>query len=258
MAKLSEILNILEGIAPLSTCEEWDNSGLLVYGGDDEIRGIAVCLDATEDVIAQAVRENCNLIVSHHPIIFSPIKCLTPDAPTYPAVCAAIKNNVSVYSMHTCLDSVSNGICDEMARLYGIADARALNGNKQGLGRVGDIAPITVKELARKTEKLFDFPAFVCGDDDKTVSRIAVFNGGSADEETILQAHFSGAQCVITNEVKHHIALYALSIGVALITSSHYATERFYIPALADRIEKELKNIKVAVCKETNPLHTVK
>ena len=258
MAKLSEIIRILERIAPLSESEEWDNCGLNIDGGDDEVTGIAVCLDATEDAIAQAVRENCNLLVTHHPLIFLPLKAVAPAAPTYPAIRAAIRNRVSVYSMHTCLDSVSGGIGDEMAALYGIRNPKALDGEKEGLGRVGAIARTLVKDLAQKTEKLFDFPAFVCGNDEAEVDVLAVINGGSADEELIARAVKQGAQCVITNEIKHHIALYAQSLGVALISSSHFATERFYIPALALKIEKEIKKIKVTICEESNPLHVVK
>ena len=142
-----------------------------------------------------------------------------------------------------------------MAKLYSLSSVRPLSGDgKTGIGRVGKISKTTVRELAEFTQKIFSFPALIVSGDDKgPVSTVALLNGGGADEEYIDAAISKGATCLITSEIKHHIAIYALTKGISLICSSHFATERFYIPILAETLKKEIKNVKVLTAKEQNP-----
>ncbi len=244
MAKLKEIINILEELAPSSLALSFDNAGLNIGDKESEITGITVCLDATESVVREAVKNGHNLIVSHHPVIFSPIKNLNDSYENYRAVVSAVKNGINVYSMHTNLDSVAGGVNDTIADLLGIKNKLILDelDINVGIGRVGDIAQTTVGDLAKTVEKTFSFPVRVVSKNlEEKVSRIVVVNGSGADIEYIDKAKSLGATCFITSEIKHHIALYARDVGMNMIESGHYATEHFYIDILSKKIDDAMK-----------------
>ncbi len=261
MAKLKEIINVIESIAPPSLALSFDNAGLNIGERDSEISGIIVCLDATADVIAEAVETGCNLVVSHHPVIFAPIRNLNDGYENYRAVTTAIKHGVNVYSMHTNLDSVEGGINDTIADLLSLENKQIIDvvGENAGIGRVGDVAPVKLCDLAQKVEKVLSFPVRVIANDvNEKTERVAVVNGSGADIEYIDKAKQMGANCFVTSEVKHHVALYAKEVGMNVIESSHYATEVFYIPNLSHKINEALTNvgynIKIMVSnKEKNP-----
>lgn len=117
--KLSAVIHAIESFAPLSLQEKWDNSGLQIGlpDGDGEVTGVMICLDTTADIVAEAVERGCNLIVSHHPLIFKGFKHITGSTPQEAAAAAAIRAGVAVYSAHTSLDSTKNGISYYMACL---------------------------------------------------------------------------------------------------------------------------------------------
>lgn len=115
--KLSAILEVLDSFAPLAIQEKWDNSGLQIGlpDGNGEVTGVMICLDTTEAIVAEAIERGCNLIVSHHPLIFKGFKQLTGSTPQECAAAAAIRAGVAVYSSHTSLDSTIGGISYAMA-----------------------------------------------------------------------------------------------------------------------------------------------
>ena len=119
--KLSAIIDAIEGFAPLSLQEKWDNSGLQIGlpDGNGEVTGVLICLDTTEAIVAEAIERGCNLIVSHHPLIFKGFKHLTASTPQERAAAAAIRGGVAVYSAHTSLDSTVGGVSYAMASLLG-------------------------------------------------------------------------------------------------------------------------------------------
>ena len=254
MAKCGEIISVLESIAPPCFALSFDNAGLNVGSLNSEITGITVCLDATEEVIKESIEKGNNLIISHHPLIFAPIKNLNCAYENYNAVALAIKNDINIYSMHTNLDGVKGGINDTLGSLLGLKNMQIIDvvGEQSGIGRVGDIEQISLGLLAQKVEKLLAFPTRIIGESkDINLSKVAVVNGSGADVEYLVKAKQMGAECFITSEVKHHIALFALSLGLPIIESGHYATERFFIPTLSCIVEKELNkkgyNIKTTV-----------
>ncbi len=119
--KLSAIINAIEEFAPLPLQEKWDNSGLQIGlpDGNGEVTGVLICLDTTEEIVREAVAKGCNLIVSHHPLIFKGFKHLTGSTPQEAAAAAAIRAGVAVYSAHTSLDSTIGGVSYAMAARLG-------------------------------------------------------------------------------------------------------------------------------------------
>ena len=124
--KISEVIKCLEGFAPLSLQEDYDNAGLLIGSADDECSGIITTLDVTEYVINEAIQKKCNLIVAHHPIIFKGLKKINGKNYVERSVIAAIKNNIAVYAIHTNLDNVANGVNQKIAQKLNLQNTKVL------------------------------------------------------------------------------------------------------------------------------------
>ncbi len=126
-SNIAQVARYLESIAPLHLQEAYDNSGLLIGNRDEIVKGVIVCLDVTEEVIDEAIRMECNLIVSHHPAIFYGMKRLTGSNPTERIVEKAIKSDVAIYSIHTNLDNVlANGVNERIAKELGLTNQSVL------------------------------------------------------------------------------------------------------------------------------------
>lgn len=124
--KLAEITNYLESIAPLNYQEDYDNSGLIVGNAKDEINAALVALDCTEEIVDEAIAKNCNLIITHHPIVFKGLKKFNGKTYVERVVLKAIKNNIALYAIHTNLDHVAHGVSGEICKRLGIEHAKIL------------------------------------------------------------------------------------------------------------------------------------
>jgi len=241
MTTVQQIYEEMQRIAPLALAESWDNPGLLVDCGG-EVSRVLVTLDITPEVVEEAARKGCGLIVSHHPVIFSPLKKLSGQDVAFQLV----KNGISAICMHTNLDAAEGGVNEVLAGIFGMREMEAF---AEGCGRVGSIEPVTVPELAKKAQKElasrcnqpFNGPAVQVkfADTGKTVRRLAVISGagGSLFEDAIAQ----GADCLLTGEANHHHAIDAKRLGLSLIAAGHYATEFPVTAAVAEKLRREEK-----------------
>lgn len=151
---VQSICNILEEFAPLSLQESYDNAGLLVGSPQMEITGILVCIDVTEEIIAEAINKKCNLILSHHPLIFSGLKKLTGQNLTQRCVIQAIKNDIAIYAAHTNLDNVQGGVNSKIAEKIGLQNTSILQPKDSCLLKLVTFVPQNYAEKTRKA--LFD------------------------------------------------------------------------------------------------------
>ena len=199
-----------------------------------ETRGALLCLDCTENTVAEAADCGYNLVISHHPAIFRGIERVTDETPTGRMILAAARLGVSVYSAHTNLDFCKGGINDYAAELIGLTDVRPMTeSGGVGVGRIGSVSRTTAGALARKCAAVFgDRRAAVAGDEYKTVNTVAVVNGGGGSIEFLTLAARLGADCYITGDVPHHVALYAAECGTPIVVLGHYAAERIYMKRL--------------------------
>ncbi len=154
--KVKDVTNYLETIAPLQLQEEYDNSGLIIGNGNDETKGVLICLDVTEDVVNEAINLNCNLIIAHHPLIFSGLKKITNTV--YPSSCVykAIQNAINIYAIHTNLDNVSVGVN----------------------GKIADMLNLHSREILKPLNNLLKLAVYVPNDHLSKV-RDAVFEAGA-------------------------------------------------------------------------------
>ena len=151
MINIKNITDFLESIAPLSYQESYDNCGLITGDKDTPLKGIMICLDSTEDVVNEALKNNCNLIISHHPIVFSGLKKINGKNYVERAIIAAIKNDIAIYAIHTNLDNVSNGVNCMIAKKLGLINTRILSPKKRLLSKLVTFSPLEYAEKIRMT-----------------------------------------------------------------------------------------------------------
>ena len=247
MTTVQQVYETMQHIAPLELAEHWDNPGLLVDCGGP-VHRVLVALDITPEVVAEAASRQCEVIVSHHPVIFDPLKKLGPQDVPFQLVRAGI----SAICMHTNLDAAAGGVNEVLAGIFGMQDPEPFAG---GCGRVGSIEPITVPQLACKAQQELATrcnapdagPAVQVklADTGKPVRRLAVISGagGSLFEEALAV----GADCLLTGEANHHHACDAKRLGLSLIAAGHYATEFPVTAAVAEKLRAALPGVEVLV-----------
>lgn len=250
MTTVQQVYEAMQHIAPLELAEHWDNPGLLVDCGGP-VHRVLVALDITPEVVAEAASRQCEVIVSHHPVIFDPLKKIGPQDVAFRLVQAGI----SAVCMHTNLDAAEGGVNEVLAGIFGMQD---WEGFADGCGRVGEVDPITVPELARKAQAVLggrcnrprSGPAVQVkfADTGRTVRRLAVISGagGSMFEDALAV----GADCLLTGEANHHAAIDAVRLGLSLVAAGHYATEFPVCAAIADRLRTAFPELEVRVSGE--------
>lgn len=250
MITVNQVYEAMQAIAPLELAEHWDNPGLLVDCGGQMHRVLAA-LDITPEVVAEAAAKQCEMIVSHHPVIFDPLKKIGPQDVPFQLVQAGI----SAICMHTNLDAAEGGVNEMLAGIFGMQDWEVF---ADGCGRVGEVEPITVPELARKAQTVLggqcnrprSGPAVQVkfADTGRTVKRLAVISGagGSMFEDALAV----GADCLLTGEANHHAAIDAVRLGLSLVAAGHYATEFPVCAAIADRLRTAFPELEVRVSGE--------
>lgn len=228
-----EILDKLEKKYPLSAAEDWDNPGLLAGRDDGEIGRIFVVLDVTAEAVREAADWGADLIISHHPLIFSPMKKISNCSFPGKKILELISHGIACYAMHTNFDVCA--MADINARLLALRDPEVLCVTEQseageaGIGRVGLLPePMTLRGCAEYVKKRFGLPQVkVFGDPDARVERAAV-SGGSG-KSMVARAIAAGAEVLITGDIDHHTGLDAVDQGLFIIDAGHYGTEYFFM-----------------------------
>ena len=232
--KVQQVLEILEQIAPPELACSWDNVGLLVDAGRP-VTSIMTALDITADVVRDAAESGCELIVSHHPVIFDPLRRVTAE--DVPAM--LLQNGISAICMHTNLDAAQGGVNDLLARTMGLVGVDPF----AGLGRVGTLpATTTARGLAEATAEALGVHV-KWADGGKPIRRLAVVGGAAGDMWR--QAKAEGADALLTGEVSHHEALDAKEAGFSLLAAGHYGTEWPIAAEIACRLQEAFPDVKV-------------
>lgn len=231
MLTVQQVYDFINERAPFETQVAYDNSGLLVGHPNNEVTGIHFALDVTNNVIDEAIAHGANLIVTHHPMMFSPIKRLVETDYQARLLCRLIRAGISLISAHTNLDQAAGGVNDVLAQCIGLTDIQG-----EGFVRVGTLpSPMTAGELAASISAALGDVVRVMGDASAQVEKVGMCSGAGADEWPAAAA--MGAQAFLTGEAKHHIALEAADRGVVLLEAGHHATEEPGIFALAKALQ---------------------
>ena len=239
---LQDIINIIESVAPLKWQEAWDNSGLQVGERNADIRAALLTTDVTEAVVAEAMARGCNLIISHHPLLYNGLKSLTGATPQERCVAMAIREGIAIYAAHTTMDNYLRGVSGRMAEKIGLTDYRLLvsENGEYGLGVIGRLPqPIAFTELLERIRTVFGATYLRYTKPlNSQVQTLAMCGGAGAEfaEEAIRQ----GAEVYLTADMKYH-AMQALDGRIAAIDIDHWVSEHFTREIFAELLEGKVK-----------------
>lgn len=247
MLTVELVAAFLERIAPLRLAEDWDNVGLLVGRPQAPVRRLMTCLTITPPVAAEAVEQNADLVVAHHPLPFQPLKRLTPETPTGRMLLDLIAARIAVYSAHTAYDSATNGINQRLARGLGLRGVFPLTFSAEGLGagRIGWYEePIRLGELAQSVRGFLHLERVqMVGAAGQMIRTVAVACGAAGEFlEHARQAH---CDAMLLGEARYHTYLEAEASGIGLVLPGHYASERFAMECLADILAGEFPTLEI-------------
>lgn len=216
--KISDIIAELEAFAPIELSEVWDSIGLMAGRADAECSGVMLALDLTPDVILQAEKEGCNLIVTHHPFIFRALRSVDFSEAKGAMICGLAKKDMTVYSMHTNLDKAPRGLNYTLAEMFGGNDIKL-----DGSGVLFDIEPQSLSDFAKRTADLLrDRSVRIVGDPNRLICRVyAVSGSGGSEYERAREC----ADVLLTGDLKHHSYIDAICDGFALCEYSHFSSE---------------------------------
>ena len=250
MTTVKDIFDHLNNLADVKLAEKWDNVGLMLGSNNNEVSRVLVCLDVTTNVVEEAIAKNVNLIVSHHPLIFKPLKNIdyTTDFKSR-IIRNLIKNDISVISFHTNLDSATLGLNDYLAKILKLNEIQVLFehslDNTAGLGRIGKLSkPLKLSDFITYIKNCFSLEtvsAVIC--DEKEISTIALLGGSGADFIYTLPE----VDVYLTGDVGYHAALDAIEMKKNIIDVGHF-TENLVKDLLLDYIsELNVEVIKSSV-----------
>lgn len=223
----AEIARIIEEKFPPQTAEKWDNVGLLVGRRDKPVGCALLTLDVTSETVAEAKSTGADMIISHHPMMFSPVNRITDDSAEGAILLDLCRNDIAVFAAHTNLDSGIGGLNDMLAQIFSLADTEVVLKSDTpgvGLGRIGRLKePMHAIEFARMAGVLLNTPVRFSGDENTPVHCVAV--GSGASDDIFGEARRMGAELVLTGDCKYHRNLDAVAAGLCVVDAGHYPTE---------------------------------
>lgn len=249
--KCLELIQKLETLAPTGCACEWDNVGLLVGGREREIHRVLIALDATDEVVEEAIRMRVDFLLTHHPLIFKPLKRMNDDDFIARRVMGLIQHHVNYYAMHTNFDAAPGCMADLAAERLGLTEPRVLEVTgtmetdgkpaEYGIGKAGLLpSAITVKELALLVKERFGLPFItVYGEHaaGEKVRRVAIAPGSGRG--SIVYAEKAGAEVLVTGDIGHHEGIDAAANHLTVLDAGHYGLEHLFIGFMADYLKRE-------------------
>ncbi len=257
--KCVELINKLKAYAPEESACHWDNVGLLVGRDDKEVEKILIAVDVTDDVVETAIEEQVDMIISHHPLIFSGIKKVNNQNFITNRILKMIQSDISYYAMHTNYDIEK--LADLAASELEIQDHKPLemtdSEKNLGLGKVGLLAtPSSVEDLVSKVKNAFGLKEIkVFGNLDTMVERVAILPGsGKSGIETAIA---EGAQVYITGDIGHHEGIDAVARNLVILDAGHYGLEYIFMKDIAQYIKMTYSELSVQTMPIDFPFQTI-
>lgn len=252
MTTVRMIYDYLNGYAPFAAMPEWDNSGLLVGSLSADVRRVALCLDATSETIAEAEKQGAELMVSHHPILYTPVQRIDAASPEY----RLIRAGIALISLHIPLDNLPDGPNRVLCEKLGLSPAALLNERRVDdrilcdavIGEI--ISPMTSAALAKQAAQSLG-TAVRFSDSGRPIHRVAVCGGSGG--HLIADAAAAGCDALMTGELKHHEMLEAQAAGLAVILGGHFATEIHIPQMLLQKLQPAFPEVSFFICKQTDP-----
>jgi dinuclear metal center YbgI/SA1388 family protein len=263
MTTVLDICTFLDAFAPPHLAEDWDNVGLLVGRHSAAVQALSTCLTLSPDVADEAISEGVQLIVSHHPVMFRPVQQLTETTLEGGMLLQLIEAGVAVYSPHTRFDSAPDGINQSLANDLGLQHIKPLRpvvtDPEFGSGRTGELAPPTSLSAflgVVKQATAAEYLEYV-GDPQANVQRVGVACGAAA--EFMSDAASAGCDTFVTGEARFHSAVEARSLGMNLVLTGHFSSERPAVERLATLLSESFPDVRCMPSRvESDPLQLFK
>lgn len=256
--KIKEVLSALERFAPLPLQEGWDNAGLQIGLTEAEVSGALLCLDVNEAIVDEAIEKGCNLIVSHHPLLFKGLKTISDGDYVQRTVMKAILNRIAIVSMHTNMDNAKGGVNYKIAEHLGLHDVEFFaekSGNiEAGSGVVGLLPePMPATAFIQLVKERFGVKCAQCNELLlRPVNKVAIC-GGSGDF-LLADAIAQGADAFITGEMHYHV-YFGQEQKIQICVIGHYESEQFTSEIFKSIIEDECPGLPVMIAEtSTNPI----
>ena len=250
--KVKDIIKVIEDFAPASIQENWDNSGLCVGSPEDEVTSVLFALDCTPELVDEAVECGADMIVTHHPLIFSGLKKISSDNLVGRAVIKAVKAGISIYAAHTNADKVIAGVSGAMARRLGLENVAVLadEGDGTGLGVVGDLPrPMCAEEVMRLVKERFGLKVLKSSRPlDVPVIKVAMCGGSGGS--LIGAAQRTGAQLYISGDISYHN--FFTQNDFMIMDIGHYESEIDIVEILFSLIKKNFPTFAVRITQNIN------
>lgn len=243
---IQDIYRFLQERAPFDTAEGWDNPGMLVGDPSCEVTRVLVALDATPGAVDTAEAVGAQLIITHHPVIFAPLKRLAANSIPYRLAAGGIH----LIAAHTNLDKAAGGVNDTLADRLGLTDVTVAADEYTRIGKLPE--PMSAKDFAAHVAAVLDTPVRYSGDE--TVHTVAVCGGSGGD---FMLRCIGGADAYVTGEVRHHEWL-AAADGINVIEAGHYATEVPVVDTLCAWLEESFPDLTVIPYRDGDPYSTIK
>ena len=261
----NEVINIIEKEYAPKYALSWDNVGLLAGRNDKEVKKIYVALDATDEVVDQAIAADVDMLITHHPLIFSGIKQINNQNFIGRRLIKLIQSDISYYAMHTNYDV--RGMADLAADYLKLEKCQVLDitgenesGEPEGIGRIGEITSeaekVTLKDYCEEVKKAFSLETVkVFGDMNQLIHRVAVCPGsGKSDMD---QAIEKGADVYVTGDIGHHEGIDAVARGMAVIDAGHYGVEHIFIRDMGRYLRKNISGVEIIEAPVSHPFAVV-
>lgn len=235
MTLIKDILQYADTIAPLNTQAEWDNCGLLVGSENTEVSKVLLALDITESVVEEAAQKGCELIISHHPVIFSPLSQINEEHIVY----KIIQSGVSALCLHTNLDKAENiGVNVCLANALKLSDCALYPDDFLCVGTLSDT--LSDKEFAQYVKEKLNCNG-VRYTNGKNIKVVGVCSGGGGDAIELYAQY--GFDALVTGELKHHQFLYADEHDLCAVEAGHFNTEDVVITPLLHNLSEKFKDV---------------
>ena len=250
--KVKDVMAVIEEFAPLALQEKWDNSGLCIGSPEDKVSSVLLGLDCTPELVDEAIACGADMIVTHHPLIFSGLKKISAEDLVGEAVVKAIRAGISVYAAHTSADKVIAGVSGAMAARLGLKDVRILDedGEGTGLGVVGNLPePMTAQDALELVKERFALKVVKSSKPvGCKIERVAMCGGSGGS--LIGAARAAGAQLYISGDISYHN--FFTPEGFMIMDIGHYESEIEIVDILFSLIKKNFPTFAVRITQNIN------
>lgn len=237
MSKIKDIISFVETFAPLDSAMEFDNVGLLIGDGNTEVETVVIALDITDEVISEALEKGARLIISHHPVIFDPLRSIDTNSVVY----KLIKNDIAALCLHTNLDlSPVFGVNTCLAEAVGVKNCEFVEGECLYIGELSET--VKNREFAENVKTALGCRGLRYTFGDKDVKRVAICSGSGGDLAPL--AAENGADVLLTGEIKHSQIIAANHVGIAVVDAGHFKTEDVVIEPLCKKLGGEFDDVE--------------